>query len=76
MNILITSILPFIPSRTCTALTSDADIDYESTPNLTLTISVIDGGGLSITKHFGVVVVDVNEAPYELNITRNEVGPP
>ncbi|XP_074662803.1 protocadherin Fat 4-like [Tubulanus polymorphus] len=52
----------------------DANIDFETTATLTVTIESTDSGNLKYEKQFTVTIIDVNEAPSQLSIDNNTIA--
>jgi Ca2+-binding RTX toxin-like protein len=51
-------------------MTGNTNINYEQTTSNNITVRVTDSGGLTYTKTFTVGVLNVNEAPYDIQADR------
>lgn len=54
-------------------LVTAAPLDFEATPELSVTVRAVDRGGLSVERAFTVRVQDVNEAPSALSLSADHL---
>ncbi|NJK64305.1 MAG: hypothetical protein HC921_17860, partial [Synechococcaceae cyanobacterium SM2_3_1] len=68
----------FVISGTELHVAEGADLDFETTPTLSITVRSTDSGGLSVEDPFTITLTNVNEAPFFTStpIPNAEVGQP
>ncbi len=55
-------------------LTAASNIDFESTPSLSVRIRSTDAGGLSVEKTFTINVTDANDPPTDLSLSASSIN--
>ncbi len=56
------------------AVASNANLDFEATPSIGITVTATDGGGLTKSQAFTIVVTDQNDAPSAISLSNNLVA--
>jgi|GEM_PF-4025529 len=54
-------------------LRTGESLDYETDPPVTLSVTATDSGGLPLTETFNVIVLEINEAPTDIALSKDTV---